>query len=706
MWLFVAISFFYNTIDTNAFEGVTSSVGFLILMNLPTLWVLKRVTRRWSYEFCSLSINLLEIIGYTAIIYFLGGLRAMYMTPMYAALITYVGVMAPPRIPLIIATCCAVAFSLMVTLEHFAVIPHQNLTLSGYDIEWPLLVTCFSAVSGLLYVVAFIAGYTGNELKKAKDRLQEKNIQLQESERLKSEFLANMSHELRTPMNAVTGFTEMLLDTDLDEEQADYARMIQSSGNAQLSLISDILDFSKIEAGRMDFEEIEFDSELLVYDVCELIRPRIGSKPIEILCHIGDKIPSKVKGDPHRLRQVLTNLMGNACKFTQAGEIELSFDVEEEEVNRVKIHARVRDTGIGIPEDKLTAIFIPFQQVDGSTTRKYGGTGLGLSICKQISNLMGGDVWAESQVDRGSIFHFTGWLGKAKEKEVKRFASVSFSGKKVLIVDDNQTNLDILRHVLELVGMHVMALRKPGEILPVLQEAFEAEAPFDLCILDIQMPGSSGYDIAKEIRNKNYPIKDLPLVALSSSVSRDAKDCEDAGFDGFLNKPIRRENLYQMLDRIMAGREHEVKRDECVREPIITRYSIREDMKHSVHILLAEDNPVNQKLAKMMLTKAGYQVEVVNNGQEAVEKYSGSPEEFDLIFMDVQMPEMDGIEATKTIRGKGFDAIPIVAMTANAMNGHKEKCLDAGMNDYIAKPIKRELVFDIIERWVFDKKAS
>jgi two-component system sensor histidine kinase/response regulator len=706
MWLFAVISFFYNTIDANSFKGVTASVGFLILMNLPTLWVLKCITRRWSYEFCSISINLLEIIGYTAIIYFLGGFRAMYMTPMYAALITYVGVVAPRRIPLIVATSCAVAFSLMVTLEHFAFIPHQNLMLPGYDIEWPFLVTCFSLMAGLLYVVAFIAGYTGNELKRAKDRLQEKNIQLQESERLKSEFLANMSHELRTPMNAVAGFTEMLLDTDLNEEQADYARMIQSSGNAQLSLISDILDLSKIEAGRMDFEEIEFDSELLVYDVCERIRPRIGSKPIEILCHIGDKIPSKVKGDPHRLRQVLTHLMGNACKFTQAGEIELSFDVEEEEDNRVKIHARVRDTGIGIPENKMTAIFIPFQQVDGSTTRKYGGTGLGLSICKQISNLMGGDVWAESEVDQGSIFHFTGWLGKAEEKEVKRFASVSFSGKKVLIADDNQANLDILRHVLELVGMHVIALRKPVEVLPVLQEAFEAEAPFDLCILDIQMPGSSGYDIAKEIRNINSQIKDLPLVALSSSVSRDAKECEDAGFDGFLNKPIRRENLYQMLDRIMAEREHEVERDEGVREPIITRYSVREDMKHSVHILLAEDNPVNQKLAKMMLNKAGYQVEVVNNGQEAVEKYSGSPGDFDLIFMDVQMPEMDGIEATKTIRGKGFDAIPIVAMTANAMNGHKEKCLDAGMNDYISKPIKRELVFDILEKWVFDKKAS
>ena len=246
MWLFVVIFFLGNTIDTNAFRGVTASVALLILMNLPTLWFLKYVRRRWIYECCSLSINIFESIGYTAVVYFLGGFRATYLTPMYAALITYVGVVAPRRIPIIIATFCSFAFSLMVTLEHFGFIPHQNLILSGYDFEWPVLVSCCAAMAGLLYVVAFIAGYTGNLLRTAKDRLKQKNIQLQESEHLKSEFLANVSHEIRTPMNAVTGFTDMLLDTDLNEEQVDYARLIQSSGRAQLSLIDDILDFSKI----------------------------------------------------------------------------------------------------------------------------------------------------------------------------------------------------------------------------------------------------------------------------------------------------------------------------------------------------------------------------------------------------------------------------------------------------------------------------
>jgi len=658
-------------------------------------------------------------------------------------LITYVGVVAPRRIPIIIATFCAFAFSLMVTLEHLGFIPHQNLILSGYDFEWPVLVSCCAAMAGLLYVVAFIAGYTGNLLRTAKDRVKQKNIQLQESEHLKSEFLANVSHEIRTPMNAVTGFTDMLLDTDLNEEQADYARMIQSSGRAQLSLIDDILDFSKIEAGKMDFEEIDFDPELLAYNVCELLCPRIGSKPVEILCHIGCNLPSKVRGDPHRLRQVLTNLMGNATKFTDAGEIVVSLDVEEEDKDHVKIHATIRDTGIGIPGEKLSAIFVPFQQVDGSTTRKYGGTGLGLSICKQISHLMGGDVWAESEVDGGSIFHFTGWFGKVEDREVKRSAPVSFSNKKILIVDDNQTNLDILRHVLESVGMRVIALRRPEEVLPVLLEAWAVEDPFDLCILDIQMPHMSGFDIAKQIRNPTFQNKNLPLVALSSSTRRDAKECEEAGFDGFLNKPIRKERLYQMLERIMGERKQETRSDESAREQIVTQYSVQEDMKNSVHILLVEDNPVNQKLAKMMLTKAGYQVEVANNGQEAVRKYSESPGGFDLIFMDVQMPEMDGIAATKAIRGyeeqqrvtsyglragNGFTGeikpetrnsesttrnpesetrhIPIVAMTANAMKGDDERCLEAGMDDYIPKPIKREIVFEILEKWVFKGKRS
>ena len=536
--------------------------------------------------------------------------------------------------------------------------------------------------------------------------------------RAKSQFLANMSHEIRTPINGIIGFTDILLDTDLKESQKEYAETIKTSSEILLSLINDILDSSKIEAGELDFEITEFDPELLAFDVCDLIRPKIQSKPVELLCRIGETVPPLVKGDPLRFRQVLTNLMGNASKFTEAGEIELTVDIEEEAGDRVKLHAQVRDTGIGLPADKIESIFTPFQQADSSTTRKYGGTGLGLTICRQIATIMQGDVWAESESDGGSTFHFTSWLGRSVKKKSRPYQPTLLAGKKVLIVDDSASNLSIVRNLLEMVGMEAIAIDRGKLAIPTLVQGLKNGNPFDACLLDLQMTDLNGLALAEQIRTHGTVLATMPLIAMSARMAREVAKCEAAGVNGFLSKPIRRQKLYDMLERILTEVFAEEKGARASHAGVKTEYSVREEQKQSIRVLLAEDNAINQKLVTLMLTKSGYAVEVAHNGQEALDKYTAAPDKIDLIFMDVQMPEKDGLEATQAIRhfeaalpkplnGDGSPPmgvrVPIVAMTASAMTGDREKCIAAGMDDYVPKPIKREIVLEVIDKYILKR---